>query len=150
MPFDGEQMCVMWMPLDVVPRESALEFVRASHADGRLYHFATAGHGKMDLPPVPDIESRRGDFDIVGFASAPGDVVVFHMRMLHGTATRANVSNQRRTLSTRWAGEDVRVRIKGRKSALRSGLDLPEDAPIESERFPPIWSRGRGLHTSAP
>lgn len=35
----------------------------------------------------------------------PGDVVVFHMRTLHGAKGNSSSSTHRRVLSTRWLGE---------------------------------------------
>ncbi|MEZ5546770.1 MAG: hypothetical protein R3E74_03220 [Pseudomonadales bacterium] len=63
-----------------------MEFVRGSHADGKYYRpelfgarenhpasWATAGDGEK----VPDIESDRESFDIVGWDMKAGDAVLF-------------------------------------------------------------------------
>lgn len=140
MPFSGEQVCVFWIPVDHVSRENSLEFVRGSHADRQLYRFSTPGHGELDLPPVPDIENERHNFDIFSFDCAPGDVVVFHMRMLHGAATRRDVPTQRRTLSIRWAGDDVRYCTRDRISLIRPKPRLAEGEEIFGADFPVVWS----------
>ena len=59
-----------------------------------------------ELPRLPDIESERDDWDIVGEVLEPGDVIVFHMGCLHGGgATRPGM--RRRSLVLRFIGDNV-------------------------------------------
>jgi ectoine hydroxylase-related dioxygenase (phytanoyl-CoA dioxygenase family) len=114
LPVDGAQLVVLWIAFDAVPRANALEFVRGSHR-GPLYDGSrfdpkddTAPlYGDGSLPRLPNIESEREKWDIVGFDVEPGDVVAFHPGLLHGgAATRAG--QRRRTLSLRFFGADAR------------------------------------------
>ncbi|MEQ8663244.1 MAG: phytanoyl-CoA dioxygenase family protein [Gammaproteobacteria bacterium] len=109
---EGEQLAVMWINFDPVPREYSLEFVRGSH-HGTLYDgsaFAagddTAGIYGHGLPRLPDIEADRDAWDIVSWAVEPGDVVVFHPAILHGGAP-TSAGRRRRTLSLRFFGADA-------------------------------------------
>ncbi len=115
LPARGEHFAVMWASLDRVPRERSLEFVRGSHR-GALYNPTAFNPDDVsaslfsgdEWPPLPDIESRRDDFDIVSFAVEPGDVVVFHPGVLHGGAPTI-AGERRRTLSLRFFGDDAWV-----------------------------------------
>lgn len=109
---DGEELAVMWISFDPVPREQSLEFVRGSHR-GELYNGSafdadddTAPIYADGLPRLPDIERDRASWDIIGWAVAPGDVVVFHPSTLHGGGATA-AGARRRTLSLRFFGADA-------------------------------------------
>lgn len=106
---EGEEIAVVWVNFDAVAKDHSLEFVRGSH-HGPLFDGSAFdpdddtkpiyGHG---LPRLPDIEADRAAWDIVSWAVAPGDVVVFHPSILHGGAPIAPGS-RRRTLSLRFFG----------------------------------------------
>ncbi|MBN9555989.1 MAG: phytanoyl-CoA dioxygenase family protein [Alphaproteobacteria bacterium] len=109
----GTQLVACWISLDPLPKAHCLEFVRGSHK-GTLYNgsaFAadddTAPLYKQSLlPRLPDIQNRRDDFDIVSWDVAPGDMIVFHLGILHGGAGTVP-GMRRRTLSLRFLGPDV-------------------------------------------
>ena len=92
---DGEHIAVVWINFETVLKEHSLEFVRGSHR-GTLFDGSSFdadddtkpiyAHG---LPRLPDIEAKRDDWDIVSWPITPGDVVIFHPRMLHGGAPTA-------------------------------------------------------------
>ena len=109
----GSQMVAVWVTLDPLPKEHCLEFVRGSHL-GELYNgSAFAAHDdtaplykQSRLPRLPDIQANRDQFDIVSFDLVPGDLIVFHLGMLHGGAG-TTPDLRRRTLSLRFLGPDV-------------------------------------------
>lgn len=109
----GSQMVAVWVTLDPLPKEHCLEFVRGSHR-GTLYNgSAFASHDdtaplykQSRLPRLPDIQANRDQFDIVSFDLVPGDLIVFHLGMLHGGAG-TTPELRRRTLSLRFLGPDV-------------------------------------------
>jgi ectoine hydroxylase-related dioxygenase (phytanoyl-CoA dioxygenase family) len=118
LPVDGEQIAVVWICFDAVPRENSLEFVPGSHR-GPMYDGSrfdpdddTAPiYGDGSLPRLPDIEKNRAAWEIVSFGVAPGDAVVFHPGLLHGgAATRGDA--RRRTLSLRFFGADARYAVR--------------------------------------
>jgi ectoine hydroxylase-related dioxygenase (phytanoyl-CoA dioxygenase family) len=109
----GEQLAVAWITFDACAKDDSLEFVKGSHR-GRLYNGSrfelgddtAPTHPKSSLPRLPDIEAARDRWDIVSWPIRPGDLVVFHPRMLHGGApTRAGA--RRRTLTLRFFGADA-------------------------------------------
>lgn len=113
-PYEGSKSASVWINFEPVSAENTLEFVRGSHK-GPIYNGSrydadddTAGfYADGILPPLPDIESRREDFDIVSWAVEPGDIVVFHHNILHGGAP-LKPGDRRRTSSLRFIGDDVR------------------------------------------
>ena len=113
LPVDGEQLAVMWIPFEQLAKENSLELVRRSHR-GTLYNgsrFDMADdtapiYPEQILPRLPNIEANRDRWNIVSWAMAPGDILVFHPAMLHGGAP-TSPSQRRRTLSLRFFGVDA-------------------------------------------
>lgn len=111
--FDGPKIAVFWIPLDPVPREGCLEVVRGSHR-GETFNGSRFEPGDDTAPlypasklrRLPDIETERDQWDIVGAALDPGDLVVFHMGCLHAGGGTAP-GHRRRSLSLRFFGDDV-------------------------------------------
>lgn len=109
----GSQMVACWITLDALPRRHCLEFVRASHK-GTLYNgsaFAAEDdtaplYRHSPLPRLPDIEADRDAFDILAWDLTPGDIIVFHLGVLHGGGG-AEPGLRRRTVSMRFMGPDV-------------------------------------------
>jgi ectoine hydroxylase-related dioxygenase (phytanoyl-CoA dioxygenase family) len=60
------------------------------------------------LPLVPDIESHRDSYDIIGWDYEPGDVILFHGNVLHSARGNVTAAQPRRTHASLWAGRDVR------------------------------------------
>jgi ectoine hydroxylase-related dioxygenase (phytanoyl-CoA dioxygenase family) len=60
------------------------------------------------LPLVPDIESHRDSYDIIGWDYEPGDVILFHGHVLHSARGNVTATHPRRTHASLWAGRDVR------------------------------------------
>src|SRR5216683_756529 len=115
---EGDHLAVMWITFDPVARAESLELVRASHL-ATLYN--TSRFDPDDetaplwegLPRLPDIEADRASWDILSWDFEPGDLLVFHPRMLHGGAP-TRPGGRRRTLSLRFFGPDaVYVRRPG-------------------------------------
>lgn len=109
----GSQLVACWVSLDPLPKEHCLEFVRGSHK-GELYNgsaFAadddTAPLYKQSrLPRLPDIQKRRDEFDILSWDLEPGDLIVFHLGILHGGGGTVP-GMRRRTVSLRFLGPNV-------------------------------------------
>lgn len=107
---DGDDLAVAWITFDACGADTSLEFVRGSHK-GVLYNGSRFDveddtlptHPNASLPLLPDIEKMRGDFDIVTWAVAPGDLIVFHPKILHGGAA-THSGGRRRTLTLRFFG----------------------------------------------
>ena len=143
---DGGRAVSFWIPLDPVPRESTLEFVAGSHADGTWYMPHTfVEHTPMVFEPgaladVPDIEADRDRHQILGWSLEPGDAVAFHMLTLHAAA---GSRTRRRAFSLRLIGDDVTFAPRPhRTSPPFAGLEreLADGDPMIHPLFPLLWS----------
>src|SRR5690606_21495498 len=117
-PVDGSQFLTMWLPVDPVPLETALEFVAGSHRPGKWYRPQRFVDGSLrpDDDPrwemLPDIDADRDAHRIVSWAVEPGDCVVFHGLTLHGAPGNTSSTLRRRVLTTRWMGDDTRFVLR--------------------------------------
>jgi hypothetical protein len=144
---DGDQCCVLWIPVDPVTIETgALQYVRGSHRDGRLYRpnvFVT----QTALPgaqgePVPDVEGNPDAFDIVHFDVEPGDVIVHHYRTLHGAGGNLSRYQVRRAASIRYCGDDIRICSRPwAPKQLHHTQRLSNGEPLRGPDFPVVWTR---------
>ena len=88
---DGAQTCSVWLPVDPVSREATLEFVAGSHRGPWLMPRTFMDNEARWFPEgalddLPDIESDRSAYEIIGWALEPGDAVFFNMLTLHCAA----------------------------------------------------------------
>ena len=113
-PVDGNQIASMWISLDPLAKDECLEYVAGSHQgtifDGfspsKVLEDPTAPHYGQDLPPLPDIEANRSDFNIVSWDITPGDVIVAHPSVLHGGGP-TGPTGKRRAITIRCYGDDI-------------------------------------------
>jgi ectoine hydroxylase-related dioxygenase (phytanoyl-CoA dioxygenase family) len=145
-PIDGEQICSIWLPLDPVGRETAVEYVKRSHRWGRWFaprfFRADAALGVDDprFEPVPDIDADRAAYDLIGWDMAPGDCIVFHALTLHGAPGNGSSSRRRRAYATRWLGEDARFAARvGEVSPPLLDHGLMPGEPMRCSLFPQVW-----------
>ncbi len=143
---DGEQICTVWLPLDRVPQSIGVEYVRGSHRLKTLYNPTafSPDHENYDggLPPVPDIEADRDNYDIVSWDVEPGDCLVFQAKILHGAHGASHVNQRRRALATRWCGDDARYVVRANKTNIpTSDPGLQSGDAITGSLFPKVWPR---------
>ncbi|HEY1837370.1 MAG TPA: phytanoyl-CoA dioxygenase family protein [Rhizomicrobium sp.] len=141
----GWQVCSVWLPLDVVPKETCVEFVRGSHRWGPHcpHHFADGTpYRDTGLPQLPDIASNRSSYEIASWALEPGDCLVFQAMIVHGAPGNASTQHRRRALSTRWTGDDARYeRRQGEIAIPLEDPGLAHGAMMDSDAFPVLWRR---------
>ena len=144
---DGDDNVSLWVPLDPVPQDRAVEFIRGSHRWGRWFtptRFTGVDYQRDDagFEPIPDIEAEREAYDIVSFALEPGDCAAFHFRTIHGAPGNSSAGTRRRAVSFRWTGDDARFVIrKGEMSPPFLDFEdckLQPGAPLDSPLFPVI------------
>jgi hypothetical protein len=146
---DGDQCCVMWIPVDPVTLEGGvMQYVRGSHRDGKLYQpnvFMT----QTPLPgaqgePLPDIEGHMSDYDIVHFDVEPGDVIVHHYRTVHGAGGNHTRYQVRRAASLRYCGDDIRFCTRPwAPKQLHHTQQLKDGDALTGPDFPVVWTRRR-------
>jgi hypothetical protein len=146
---DGDQCCVMWIPVDPVTLEGGvMQYVRGSHRDGKLYQ-PNVFVSQTPLPgaqgePLPDIEGHMNDYDIVHFDVEPGDVIVHHYRTIHGAGGNHTRYQVRRAASLRYCGDDIRFCTRPwAPKQLHHTHHLNEGDPLSGPDFPVVWTRRR-------
>jgi ectoine hydroxylase-related dioxygenase (phytanoyl-CoA dioxygenase family) len=145
---DGRMNCSMWISVDPVERQSTLEFVAGSHAGPWLMPRSFMSNEAKWFPEgaladLPDVESARAKFPIIGWELEPGDVVCFHMLTLHA-AGGLRGTRPRRVFSVRFVGDDVtHAPRRWTTSPEFPGLadTLPPGAPMDHPLFPILWKR---------
>lgn len=145
--------CVAWVPLTPVAAADSLRVVAGSHR-GPLYlpqdfngakrTFAVDPAGQA-LPPVPDIEADPARYPVLAWDMAPGDVLLFHPRALHGNAGN-RASRRSRRLSLRWVAETATYVAKPFPWAtFVPDHGLASGERVIGPRFPLVWTRGADL-----
>ena len=59
--------------------------------------------------PLPDIDANRDNYRILTWELEPGDALLFNAMILHGSRANSAPLN-RRAITTRWTGDDVRYK----------------------------------------
>ena len=143
---EGQKNISFWIPVDPVRRHSTLEFVAGSHRGPWLMPRSFMDHQAKWFPEgsladLPDIEGAREQFDILGWAVAPGDVIAFHMLSLHASGG-VDGDTRRRVFSVRMLGDDITHAPRpwvtsppfpGLADRLQAG------APMDDALFPVLW-----------
>ncbi len=124
----------------------ALEFIRGSHLWNRWFQpepFGTTEavseyEWNIDYEPIPEIETARGEHDIVSWDLEPGDVYVFHGLTVHGAGGNQLSKRRRRGYTIRYAGDDVVYRSRpGTNIHLRNATLIDGDL-LDSEQYPVV------------
>jgi ectoine hydroxylase-related dioxygenase (phytanoyl-CoA dioxygenase family) len=119
LPWNGMHWANAWISFESVPKANALEIIRGSHRGPRYDGTTFASpddptdplHGGNSLPQLPDIEAERRAnpeaYDVLSWATEPGDVLVLHPNSLHGGAPVDAAFPDRHTLVFRFFGDDA-------------------------------------------
>lgn len=140
---NGDQNCSLWLALDAVPRDRAVEFVAGSHRWGKWFRperfDRSVLNDNQQWQALPDIEACRDDYEILGWEVAPGDVVAFHFRTLHGAPANRSASQRRRAFSSRWVGDDATFADRhGNISPPFPHCTLTHGDPLTGPEFPVV------------
>ena len=143
---DTDQCVVVWIPLDAANVQSGVtRYVRGSHLWGETY----APNVFISQTPLatspemrcPDIEAAPERYDIVSFDVSLGDVIIHHVKTVHGAG--GNQSDAwRRAMSFRYCGD--RVRYLDRAGAIpQVGVshDLQSGDRLFSPDYPVVWPK---------
>ncbi len=144
-PFLGRQIASAWVALTpATVNESSLEFVRGSHRWDAYYAPESFTDSSIEWASdfegerVPDIDTARCDYDIIGFDVEPGDAIVFSSWILHGAP--GNSGDRRRVaVSTRWLGDDAVWSPHPGSDPTVTQADVsvePGHYPADDRRFP--------------
>ena len=157
---EGYDACSIWMPLGPVKQKNALSFVPGSHRLKTVFKQYNFG----DLNPVrkknvdqvdfsdfaeqefPNINADPKRFGVVSWDMQPGDCIAFNGRTMHGGSGKLDDDCELRVFTTKWVGDDVRIKFRDcgmdpDHSADMIEKDLkPGDRP-GTNLYPRIWTR---------
>ena len=157
---EGYDACSLWMPLVPVKRKSSLSFVPGSHRLKTVFKQYNFG----DLNPVrkkkvdqvdfsdiaeqefPDINANPEHFGVVSWDVEPGDCVVFNGRTMHGGSGKLDGDCDLRVFTTKWVGDDVRIKFRdcGMDPDLSSDMiekGLKSGDRPDTDLYPRVWTR---------
>jgi len=144
---EGEQCCVMWIPVDpVTAATGGMMYVRGSHKDRKLFA-PNVFVSRMPMPGsegdlLPDIDGHLDDYDIMQFDVEPGDMIVHHYRTIHGSGSNLSRYQVRRAASLRYCGEDIRVKTRpGTPRQMHHTQHLNDGDELQGLDFPVVWRR---------
>lgn len=145
---DGNDSVSIWIPLDPVPQETAVEFIKGSHKWDRWFtptKFTGVDYDRDDtgFETIPDIQSDRGNYDIVSHGLEVGDCVAFHFRTVHGAPGNSSSTVRRRAISFRFTGDDARFVIRDGEMSppflAFDALTLKPGDVMDSDLFPVVY-----------
>ena len=148
---EGYDLASVWFSLDPVTEETgALRFALGSHKWGKLYRPVKIGlnepleaFDRDDLvEEVPDIDGNPGEYPTALLETDPGDVVVFHGCALHASGPNMRPDVNRRALSYRFAGDDIRWKNRSDKPLIFDRC-LKDGDPLSliADQCPRVWPR---------
>jgi hypothetical protein len=139
----GEQVCGVRIPITQESAEMGLvQYLKGSHKSGDVYkvNYFISDTTDDDIGvPVPRIEGHESDFDLAIYAPAPGDVVVHHLRTLHGAGGNASTNRTRAAVTIRYGGDDSTYKFRRFAPPQDSVSPVLKDGDRldgEPERFP--------------
>lgn len=145
---DGTQMCSIWLPIDPVPQDTAMRFLRGSHRWNRWFlprltsgkDLYVANDGKKPWEPTPDFDAELDRHEVLSWALEPGDCLVFHGLTVHGAPGNLQAARRRRVLTTVWFGDDATFGVRpSPPRPLFEGHELKPGEPMNSPCFPRLW-----------
>lgn len=143
---EGEQCASFWVPAERVGAENGMMgYVPGSHR-WKTYQ-PNLVVSPVPIPGsegerLPDIEAEEERYGVVYCEAEPGDVIVHHYRTVHGSTGNTSRDRSRRAAAVRYAGDDIRYRLKPAAPPDSPRSDELEDGdPLDSEQFPVVWRR---------
>jgi hypothetical protein len=134
----GDKVCAIRMPAGrETPDMGLIQYLRGSHRSGKIYkvnYFISDATAPGDAgEAIPSIEGHEDQFDIVTIAPEPGDVVVHHLRTLHGAGGNSSETQTRRAITFRYAGDDVRYYFRKFAPPAQRPSNLRDGDPLDLE-----------------
>ena len=143
----GDQICTFWAPVGKVTRATgAMGYIPGSH----LWKENYKANNFVDREPIkgqegaelPDIESDEAGYGVVYVECEPGDVIVHHVKTIHGSGGNVTSDATRRSIAFRYTGDDVVYQLPPGIPADSTPISdtLHEGEPLSGDLFPMIWT----------
>ena len=132
-----------------------MEYIKGSHKWNKFFAPASFAkdsgfddnYEKMGLEPMPDINSNLEDYKLLSWDVNPGDIIVHHPLVIHGSSGNFSSDTRRRGLALRYIGDDVTwdnrpgtfISNKNVKSILPL-LNFKNGQSLNSDLFPKLWN----------
>lgn len=155
-PFTGLQSCSVWITLDASTSENGSPYyIKKSHKWGKVFAtniIISSTQNPLSLyetiPDLsqefsPDLNQKTDHPDKVVFDVQPGDIIIHNILTLHGASGNTSLKNNRRVLTLRYCGDDIRYFNK--PGALETHRIIPtqqEGDPLNAKVFPKVWPKG--------
>ena len=133
MPFfrwDGDQAAVCWVPVDSVTKEcGAMRYIKGSHRWPQYAPRLLVSNSPVDddaanySPLLPENDELFETEEILSWDCEPGDVIVHHPNMVHGSGGNVTKGQRRLAASMRYIGDDVRWSNKPTAAGLTHLMD---------------------------
>ncbi|MBH88557.1 MAG: hypothetical protein CMJ12_05275 [Pelagibacterales bacterium] len=154
-PIKGNHIISFWVGFDRVSKNTgAVEYIKGSHKWNKFFAPASFGkdtrfensYKKMGLEVMPDINSNLGDYELLSWDLNPGDIIIHHPLVIHGSLGNFSSKTRRRGLALRYIGDDVTwddrpgtfIKNKNVKSILPP-LNYKNGEALTGDLFPLIW-----------
>ena len=147
---DGRQMCSIWLPVDPVPHDVSLRFLRGSHRWNRWFRprltsgkeLYTFRHDEKPWETIPDFDAEIDRHEVLTWELEPGDCLVFHALTVHGSKGNLSSERRRRVMTTVWFGDDATYGARPSPSRPHfEGHGLKFGEKMRSPYFPMLWPR---------
>lgn len=153
-PIKGDQVTSIWVPFDKVSAGSgSVVYIRGSHRWDKWYQPVSFSEDRQAVhdpaaEQAPEFGSEFHDDDQLCWKLEPGDCLIHHPRTVHGAAGNSSLSNRRRALAVRYAGDDATYEPRP-----ASFIDHPDFAPqipqhglkknhpFDAPLFPQVWPK---------
>jgi len=143
---EGDQCVVVWIPLDpATPENGVMQYVRGSHLWGETYapnvFVSQTPFASSPEKRCPDIEGAPEEYDIVAFDVEPGDVIIHHVKTVHGAGGNPTGS-WRRAVSLRYCGDQVRYFDRpGAIAQVGVSHTLKDGDRLFAADYPVVWPK---------
>lgn len=146
---DGNQLCVIWIPVDPVDSETCLQLVKGSHLWDRWFQPVFFASDRLlegaeeRFEPMPDIDGNPDQYEILAWDMKPGDCIVFHPLMIHGATGNRRTDRRRRAISSTWLGDDTVYgeRLREVEPEIEGHDFKPGDRLDVEDVFPRVWPK---------
>ena len=151
-PVSGHHVASMWLALTPVSHAtSGVEYVAGSHRWGKHYNPLLTATSKTlhhdELEPCPDFSLHRDDpkYRFLSWDMEPGDILVHHPLVVHGSGPNQSATQRRIGFSSRWLGDDARWVQKEKTMFVEGDPQLKTGDVVQGEPFPICWEKKREM-----
>lgn len=146
-PITGLQSCSVWIALDPsTPKNGVPYYIKKSHKGGQTFAsniiIASTQNPLSLYAPLPETEYGSDHVDSISFNVEPGDIIIHHVLTLHGAPGNISLTDNRRALTLRYCGDDIRFFNKPGALDTYKVLPPPQDGDrLNPEIFPTAWPK---------